>query len=257
MLGLCCLHVCRRAVHCRAGRPRLMALYVVMLTRPAFAALGKAERVRILKAVFLGQGDAVPRELKLGDGSSVLRQDWWQWVHRSSLMGTLRRLQPTQFADVVLCLMSCAGLQVVVGEPSHVVVTTGLAYVALLPQGVDAPPVGCATFVEVGGCSNLYNPAWTGYTSLSRCVQCSRLRDSFRGLLLPFVSSPFCLRLQWSWRRQTPRVRSRCTNTPPWRCLWCSGPQGQLWATCTTPATWPCCRGWVCWASTSETLWTT
>ena len=128
-----------------------MALYVVMLTRPAFAALGKAERVRILKDVFLGVGEEIPPELRLGDGSSVLRQEWSQWLYRSSLKGTLGRLQPTQFADVVLCLMSCAGLRVVVGEPSHAVVTTGLAYVALEPQDVDASPKGRATFVEVGG----------------------------------------------------------------------------------------------------------
>ena len=43
-----------------------------------------------------------------------------------------------------------AGLQVVVGEPSHDVVTKGLAYVTLVPQGADAPPKGHATFVEVG-----------------------------------------------------------------------------------------------------------
>ena len=127
-----------------------MALYVLMLTRPAFAALGKAERVEILRTVILGKGKDVPRELRLGDGSNVLKRDWSEWVDRSSLTGTLKRLQATQFADVVLCLMSCAGLQVVVGEPSHDVVTTGLAYVTLVPQGADAPPKGHATFVEVG-----------------------------------------------------------------------------------------------------------
>ena len=127
-----------------------MALYVVMLTRPAFAVLDKAERVRILKDVFLGVGEEIPPELLLGDGSSVLRQQWPQWLHWSSLKGTLGRLQPTQFADVVLCLMSCAGLRVVVDEPSHDVVTTGLAYVTLVPQDADAPPKGRATFVEVG-----------------------------------------------------------------------------------------------------------
>ncbi len=146
--GRCWLHVC--TVHCHAGRPRLMALYVLMLTRPAFAALGKAERVEILRTVILGKGKDVPRELRLGNGSSVLRRGWLEWVSRSSLIGTLKQLQPTQFADVVLCLLSCAGLQVVVGEPSHDVVTTGLAYVTLVPQGADAPPKGHATFVEVG-----------------------------------------------------------------------------------------------------------
>ena len=85
-----------------------MALYVTMLTRPALAALGKADRVRVLKDVFLGIGDSVPEQLQLGAGESVLRYSWNVWKRKSSLTGTLRRLEPTQFADVVLCLMSCA-----------------------------------------------------------------------------------------------------------------------------------------------------
>jgi hypothetical protein len=131
-----------------------MALYVTMLTRPAFAALGKADRVRILKDVFLGIGDSVPEQLQLGAGESVLRYSWTVWKRKSSLTGTLRRLEPTQFADVVLCLMSCAGLQVVVGDPSHMVVTTGLAYVTIIPVDAESsPPKGHATFVEVSDSS--------------------------------------------------------------------------------------------------------
>lgn len=131
-----------------------MALYVTMLTRPAFAALGKADRVRILKDVFIGIGDSVPEQLQLGAGESVLRYSWIVWKRRSSLTGTLRRLEPTQFADVVLCLMSCAGLQVAVGDPSHMVVTTGLAYVTVIPVDAESsPPKGHATFVEVSDSS--------------------------------------------------------------------------------------------------------
>jgi hypothetical protein len=133
-----------------------MALYVTMLTRPAFAALSKRRRVRVLKRVFLGLGDDEPAVLRLDDESddstgSVLRMGWARWLHRASLTGTLKRLRPAQFADVLFCLMSSAGMRVVVGEDSHDVVTTGLAYVTLVacedPEG--APPTGHATFVEV------------------------------------------------------------------------------------------------------------
>ena len=133
-----------------------MALYVTMLTRPAFAALSKRRRVRVLKRVFLGLGADEPGVLRLDDESedstgSVLRMGWARWLHRASLTGTLKRLRPAQFADVLFCLMSSAGMRVVVGEDSHDVVTTGLAYVTLVacedPEG--APPTGHAMFVEV------------------------------------------------------------------------------------------------------------
>lgn len=59
---------------CLTGRPRLMALYVAMLTRPAFAVLGRDERLRILKDVFLGDAEDVPMELTFEDGSNLLRR---------------------------------------------------------------------------------------------------------------------------------------------------------------------------------------
>jgi len=118
-----------------------------MLTRPAFVGLSKDDRVRILKDVFMGLVAVVPRELQFDDGSSVLRKDWARWQQESSLSGTLKRLSPAEFSDVLFCLMSCAGLVVVSELSSHDVVTTGLAYVNLTLG--DVPAKGRASFVEV------------------------------------------------------------------------------------------------------------
>lgn len=78
-------------------------------------------------------------------------------MKRSSLYGSLKRLPHAQFSDVVYCLISCAGLQVVVNEPSHEVVKKGLAYVTLLPQDEDETCQGHATFVEVSEDSSEWN----------------------------------------------------------------------------------------------------
>jgi hypothetical protein len=233
-----------------------MALYVTMLTRPAFVALEKEHRVQILKQVFFGIGDRVPDELKLGDVHSILRDNWALWKKKSSLTGNLRQLQPTQFADVVLCLLSCAGLRVVVGDPSHDVVTTGLAYVTLAPEDDDVPPKGHATFVEVGV------PSSTSYEACGLRALLTLVwgwpTKMIPGLCdLRCVSSPSCWTLRLRWRRKTLMEGIRCSSTRTWRFPWCLGAQGQLSGTCMTQPLWPCCLGWVSWALASEMLWTT
>jgi hypothetical protein len=133
-----------------------MALYVAMLTRPAYAALGKDDRVALLRQVFLGVGSEVPAVLTFGNDvsssslrKSVLGKPWASWKAHS-LTGTLKRLSPALFSEVVFCLLSCAGMHVATDDASHDVVTTGLAYVVLLTPTEDkAAQRGHATFVEV------------------------------------------------------------------------------------------------------------
>jgi hypothetical protein len=82
----------------------------------------------------IGRGEGFPDEIRFGDAGwdNTLGVEWREWSKRSSLLGLVRRLSPVAFADVMFCLLSCAGMYVA-GDTSdkehNKIVGVGLAYI--------------------------------------------------------------------------------------------------------------------------------
>jgi hypothetical protein len=213
------VHMCARDGN--AGRPRFMALYVVLLTNPKYAALELGRRVAVLKDVIIGRGAAFPHELSWSGvpGDMFGDHNWGQWVASRSLSGILKRLPPEVFADVVFCLLSACGMSIAkVGDARDEAIGSGLAYITVFTNDTCV-----ATFVEV--CSLC--AAGVGCVGQGLVVRAagSFLVPGFccGAALLLCSCSPFCWkRLCWLLGSPTP-FASPCSTTAVCSCLRLAG----------------------------------